>query len=350
MKMKKTLTVIAATLLIATACLGLSACVKPQTAELSNIDYAAVLADYLAYPDAENVASMQTKRADAKEDPVDVKAIYEDSSLSVPEKIAQMVYGATMNEIACDHFAYFRNQVGTTKIGKKSGTLVYQRLRRQDDRIKDDTTIKLPINHNFGTTESSFVTSADIRYISEGSYKRMNNRSDIIYDENTGLLTVEKWKKQSNENWNRTKDGSGDAKGSRSIDEARKTVINWKAQGIVKAEGAKIELKEDANGNYYALTFSVDVAVANADKPTISALENDNSGKNMSFQKCDLTVEIWECGLAKRYYIEETWKGEIGAAIIWYAGAADSKSEIIFSYSQKDMDYSKTEAVYKSIK
>ena len=317
-----------------------------QNVEIVDVDYSTILYDYLEYPDEVNVASMQTKRSGAKEDPVNVKAIYESTTLTDSEKIAQMVYGALTNEIACDHFAYFRNQVGTTTIKSNSGTLVYQRLRRQSDDVKDDTTIKLPVNHNFGGTETNFVTSAFIRYVANGRYNKMTNDTDIKYDEKTGLLTVEKWKKSSDA-WNKVEDAAG----SRSYDEARKSVINWQAKGIVSADGAKIERKtDDKNNVYYELTFSIDVEVANADEQTIKALENDNSGKNMSFEKCSMTVEIWECGLTKRYLIDETWKGEIGALVIWYEGSASSKSEIIFSYSEKDMNYSATDDIFQSIK
>lgn len=350
--MKKALSAIAFTLIIAVLCVSFMGCANSQNGEIVyNVDYSKVLKDYQLYPDEVNVESMNSKRSGANATPVDITEIYEKylaDELFVDEAIAQMIDGATMNEIACDHFAYFTNKIGSTKLGSNEGSLIYQRLRRQNDVLKDDTTIKLPVNHNFNSTASTFVTSADIRYTSEGKYKRMNTKnSKIKYNFETGILEVEQWKKQSSKNWNKTED----AKGSRSYSEARKSVINWEKSGIVAEEGAKIELKYDDNNNaYYELTFSIDVEVANKDnngsESTIGRLENDNGGSDMKFEYCNFVVQIWECGLAKRYDIEESWSGKIAI----YSGSAQSKQTTVFSYSLDDMDYSKTDAIYKSIK
>ncbi|MDE5548882.1 MAG: hypothetical protein K2J13_01375 [Clostridia bacterium] len=350
--MKKALSAIALTLIISLLCVSFVACSgKSQNGDpVYDVDYSLVLSDYLEAPDAANVASIETKRDGAKEeiDPVDVSAIYDDymnGDLTITEAIAQMVDGATKNEIVCDHFAYFTNKIGSTKLGGNEGSLVYQRLRKQTDSVKDDTTIKLPINHNFNSVASTFVTSADIRYISsEGKYYRMNNKSDIIYNFKTGILEVEKWKKQSAKNWN----DSQLAIWSRSIEEARKTPINWETAGIVAKDGAELEYNED--GGYYELTFSIDIKVANNDKSgknsTIKVLENDNGGSNMKYEYCKFKVQIWECGLAKRYDIDESWSGKIQM----YSGSAQNKQVTVFSYSEKDcLDYSITQAHYNSI-
>ncbi len=345
--MKKVLSVIALTLIVAVLCVSFTACANSQNGDIvENIDYSLVLKDYLQAPDAVNVASIETKRSGAKDDvdPVDVKAIfeeYENGYLSITEAIAQMVDGATKNEIVCDHFAFFTNKIGSTKLGNNEGSLIYQRLRRQNDEVKDDTTIKLPINHNFNGTASSTVTDATIRYVANGKYNRIGSKnSDIKYNFKTGILEVNKWKKGSK--WNQNEDATW----SRSYDEARKSVINWEADGIVSEKDATIVYKTDDNGNgYYELTFSIDISVANSDGTTIKALENDNGGSGMKFEYCNFVVQIWECGLAKRYDIEESWSGRI----VMYSGSAQNKQTTVFSYSQADMDYSATDAIYKSL-
>ncbi|MDE5616560.1 MAG: hypothetical protein K2I78_02085, partial [Clostridia bacterium] len=341
--MKKAFSVIAVALVVALLCASFAGCAGSQNGEIQEVDYSLVLKDYLKAPDGVNLQRIHTRRDGATASPVDVTAIYDDDSLTIGEKIAEMVYGSTMNEIACDHFAYFTNKVGSTNLGSKEGSLIYQRLRRQSDDIKDDTTIKLPINHNFDALAANFVTSADIRYISDGIYNRMQNKSDIKYNFKTGILEVSTWKKKSgSQYWNNPQS----AVGSRSFDEARKSVINWRADGIVSEDGAKIEVKTDDDGNvYYELTFSIDVEVANNDKgskdTTIGMLENDNGGENMTFEYCNFVVQIWECGLAKRYDIDESWSGKIQI----YNGSAKNKQTSVFSYSDADMDYSATEAI-----
>lgn len=338
--MKKTLLISIIVLTIAiTACFAFAGCTNPINAEIKDgINYSLILKDYLAYPDAANVASMEAIERN-------VTDIYNDSSLSMNDKIAQMVERATLNEIDCEYFAFFNGKVGSTNLNSNSGTLIYQRLRRQSDTVKDDTTIKLPVNHNFDVIASTFVTAADIRYVTENNkYFRMDTaNSKIKYNEESGLLYVDDsdWKKESNANWNKDQT----ALESRSYDEVRKSVINWNAEGIV-ADGGTINIKEDENGNkYYELTFSINVDVANADATTIERLENDNGGSDMKIEKCEFVVQIWECGLAKQYNITEVWSGTIVA----YSGSAQSTSEIIFSYSENDMDYSKTQSILQGL-
>ena len=339
--MKKSLIVFAVLAIILTSCLAFTACSDPLNVTIVPVDYSAVLNDYLKYPDEANVTSMQAVDRN-------VADIYADASLTDAEKVAQIMDRATYNEMECEYFTYFMDKVGTTNLGDNSGTLLYQRLRRQSDTLKDDTTIKLPVNHNFDAMASSFVTAADIRYVKDGKYFRMDcGASDMSYDSKTGLVVGSNWKKQSRGNWNKTENAAD----SRSYEEARKTVINWSVDGIVDSEGIVIEKKVDeATGKeYFSLTFQIDVAVANADTngktSTIGRLENDNGGSGMKFEYCKFNVQIWDCGLAKYYEIEESWSGTIAI----YSGSAQSVTKVVFSYSEADMDDSASLAIRDSI-
>ena len=335
--MKKSLIVFAVLAIILTSCLAFTACSDPLNVTIVPVDYSAVLNDYLEYPDEANVTSMQAVDRN-------VADIYADASLTDAEKVAQIMDRATYNEMECEYFAYFVDKVGTTNLGNNSGTLLYQRLRRQSDTLKDDTTIKLPVNHNFDAMASSFVTAADIRYVKDGKYFRMDcSASDMSYDSKTGLVVGSNWKKQSRGNWNKTENAAD----SRSYDEARKIAINWSAEGIVDSENITIQSKVDENTGkvYYELSFSIDVDVANADSTTIDRLENDNGGSGMKFEYCKFKVQIWDCGLAKYYEIDESWSG----TIVMYSGSAQSVTKVVFSYSEADMDDSASLAIRDSI-
>ena len=335
--MKKSLIVFAVLAIILTSCLAFTACSDPLNVTIVPVDYSAVLNDYLKYPDEANVTSMQAVERN-------VADIYADASLTDAEKVAQIMDRATYNEIECEYFAYFVDKVGTTNLGDNSGTLLYQRLRRQSDTLKDDTTIKLPVNHNFDAIASSSVTAADIRYVKDGKYFRMDcGSSDMTYDSKTGLVVGSNWKKQSRGNWNKTENAAD----SRSYDEARKIAINWSAEGIVDSENITIQSKVDENTGkvYYELSFSIDVDVANADSTTIDRLENDNGGSGMKFEYCKFKVQIWDCGLAKYYEIDESWSG----TIVMYSGSAQSVTKVVFSYSEADMDDSASLAIRDSI-
>ena len=335
--MKKSLIVFAVLAIILTSCLAFTACTDPLNVTIVPVDYSAVLNDYLEYPDEANVTSMQAVDRN-------VADIYADASLTDAEKVAQIMDRATYNEMECEYFTYFMDKVGTTNLGDNSGTLLYQRLRRQSDTLKDDTTIKLPVNHNFDAMASSFVTAADIRYVKDGKYFRMDcGASDMSYDSKTGLVVGSNWKKQSRGNWNKTENAAD----SRSYDEARKIAINWSAEGIVDSENITIQSKVDENTGkvYYELSFSIDVDVANADSTTIDRLENDNGGSGMKFEYCKFKVQIWDCGLAKYYEIDESWSG----TIVMYSGSAQSVTKVVFSYSEADMDDSASLAIRDSI-
>ena len=335
--MKKSLIVFAVLAIILTSCLAFTACSDPLNVTIVPVDYSAVLNDYLKYPDEANVTSMQAVERN-------VADIYADASLTDAEKVAQIMDRATYNEMECEYFAYFVDKVGTTNLGNNSGTLLYQRLRRQSDTLKDDTTVKLPVNHNFDAIASSSVTAADIRYVKDGKYFRMDcGASDMTYDSKTGLVVGSNWKKQSRGNWNKTENAAD----SRSYDEARKIAINWSAEGIVDSENITIQSKVDENTGkvYYELSFSIDVDVANADSTTIDRLENDNGGSGMKFEYCKFKVQIWDCGLAKYYEIDESWSG----TIVMYSGSAQSVTKVVFSYSEADMDDSASLAIRDSI-
>ena len=335
--MKKSLIVFAVLAIILTSCLAFTACSDPLNVTIVPVDYSAVLNDYLKYPDEANVTSMQAVERN-------VADIYADASLTDAEKVAQIMDRATYNEIECEYFAYFVDKVGTTNLGNNSGTLLYQRLRRQSDTLKDDTTVKLPVNHNFDAIASSSVTAADIRYVKDGKYFRMDcGASNMRADTKTGGVAGANWKKQSCGNWNKTENAAD----SRSYDEARKIAINWSAEGIVDSENITIQSKVDENTGkvYYELSFSIDVDVANADSTTIDRLENDNGGSGMKFEYCKFKVQIWDCGLAKYYEIDESWSG----TIVMYSGSAQSVTKVVFSYSEADMDDSASLAIRDSI-
>lgn len=293
-----------------------------------------VLLDTEVAPDASVASSVNTP----------ILPFINDASLTDAEKIQKIMNAAEINESYASRFTYFNYTTGTTSIDGKSGTLIYQRLRKQTSNSKDDITLKLPINHNFGSSEVAFVRSAVIRYNPPGNtYYRMEaDGEDIKYDSETGLLSVDNsaWKK---------KIGSFGTEGTITpgdVEDMKKTCTNWSCKNIVKADTAKIEKKTTEDGAvYYELTFEIDSAVANSDAATIDRLQQDNSGKNMSVNYIRMKVQMWECGLLKAYSTEESWNGKIGAVILWYEGSAESKANVVYSYSERDNDMSNTESI-----
>lgn len=281
---------------------------------------------------------------------VSAKAIYENTALTDVEKAMQMMSATEQNEMSSSlaRFNYFQYKIGTTSIEDKSGTLIYQRLRKQNQQDKDDTTLKLPINHNFGVLESSFVTSAMIRLLVNNKIYRISGKSsDITYDETTGLLSM-----KDNDSWSKGKN-FGDEEfvaSSQNLEETKKTAAFWDTDGIINADTLKIEVKETSDGDvYYSLSFEVDVDVANADSRTTEKLNSDNGGTDMKINKLIVKAQIWECGLMRYYETEENWSGNIGNSLIHYTGAADSKSYTFYSYTERDNDMSTSKAILNTL-
>lgn len=338
--MKKVITLLTLLMLISSVGLLAVACDDGEYNVTEAEGVPNVLQDYEVAPEVSVAESVHTA----------ILPIINDSSLSTAEKIQQIMNAVEYNESFVNRYTYFNYTKGTTKIEDKSGTLIYQRLRKQNSDSKDDTTLKLPVNHNFGATEVAFVRSAALRYNPAGNtYYRMQADGDKIkYDEKSGLLSVDNadWKKHSQFGSSGTI-----SPGIHNLEDAKKTCANWNCEGIVAADSAKIEKKTTDNGDvYYELTFEIDKDVANADETTISRLEQDNSGVNMSVNYIKATVQVWECGLLKYYTTDESWNGKIGKGLnetigLWYEGSAQSVSNVFYSYSERDNDMSNSESI-----
>ncbi len=269
---------------------------------------------------------------------------------------AQMLFAATKNLATAHQYSYFKNQIGTTNLGSKSGTLIVQRMRRQNQDIKDDTTLKLPYNHNFGPIETTAVTGEGkvaVRYIKEGGIYRIKS-SKITYDSKTGFLVCDAWARGKNWGDSETPDMSANIKEARinylSLVEGMTNDYDAddnadisKPKAIFKKSSAKIEDK----GDYYEIFVEVDSSVANNDEDTMSYFNEDNGTSDANIAKCEITYQVWKCGLPKSYSIDETWSGKIQV----YEGEANAKSECRYSYTDKDCnDDSATEAIWKSLK
>ena len=270
-----------------------------------------------------------------------------------------MMYASIKNIATAYQYSYFKNQIGTTAIGSKSGTLIVQRLRRQNQTIKDDTTLKLPYNHNFGALESAFVTGEGktaLRYVKNGHIYRIVSKT-IDYDEKSGFLTCNDWK-ASNDRY-----GDPDTPAnSANLTEARFNYISFvkdmkyiddygseqdhaditKPKAVFKKSSAKITDK----GDYYEIYVEVDSDVIDNDADSMYMFDKDNSASGVHIAKCNITYQIWKCGLPKAYVVDETWSGKIKV----YSGEANAKSECKYSYTDEDCnDDSKTEAIWKAL-
>ncbi len=290
----------------------------------------------------------------------DLQSILDDTSLSDQYKAAAAVLFSTGNEVFVSNSAYFKYQVGTTNLGENSGTMIYQRIRREANHMKYDTTIKLPINHNFDSTAASFVTDATIRFEEGGLYHKITvNSENIQYNATTGMLEVDKsnWKK--GDKWHKssdytkylTEDNDDDSysdvrKIQLYVGELKDTLATSTVYAdLIDASTVKIE-KED---EYYEIYFEADIEKAANDTHTCNTLDKDNSGKGIKYESLKVTLQVWECGLAKSFYIDESWSGKVGAAIIYYTGKANSTTMIKYGYDIKDSDCTYAKEIRSSL-
>ena len=337
---------------------GINLLIKSKSGELAeSVDFSAKLSGYTKNP---NSVEAKTEILGALTYDEEYMASLYSSSKDKNLIAAQMMYAATKNIATAYQYSYFKNQIGTTNIGSNSGTLIVQRLRRQNQVIKDDTTLKLPYNHNFGAIEATVVTGEGktaIRYVKDGHIYRIES-SSIDYDEKTGFLTCDSWKPHKDGKY-----GNPDTpQNSANITEARFNYISLvkdmkyiedygtesdkgditQPKAVFKKDTAKIEDK----GDFYEITVEIDSDVIDADSDSAFMFEKDNSATGVHIAKCDITYQIWKCGLPKAYVIDETWSGKIKV----YSGEANAKSECKYSYTDADCnDDSKTNAIWKAL-
>ena len=338
---------------------GINLLAKSKSGELAeSVDFSAKLSGYTQNP--KNVTAKTNILGALTYDEAYMAELYA-SSKDKNLVAAQMMYAATKNIATAYQYSYFKTQVGTTNIGKNSGTLIVQRLRRQNQDVKDDTTLKLPYNHNFGTVEAMVVTGEGktaIRYVKNGHIYRIES-SSIDYDETTGFLTCDSWKKHTSDG----KYGDPDTpQNSANLTEARfnyislvkdmKYIENYgeesdhaditQPKAVFKKDSAKIEDK----GEYYEITVEVDSDVVDNDEESAYMFEKDNTATGVHISKCNITYQIWKCGLPKAYVVDETWSGKIKV----YSGEANAQTECKYSYTDDDCnDDSATNAIWKSL-
>lgn len=267
----------------------------------------------------------------------DVQSILDNDSYSDSYKAAAALLFATGNEVFCNQYTWFRSQIGSTDLGSNSGTLIYQRLRRETTDMKYDTTLKYPVNHNFNAIAVGFVTDAAIRYIREdGQYFRFKADGDFKYDEETGVVHMDKWTKHSNKHWNREGPTQNDVGGyldlikiNADMGELGNTIEESTVNdSLIDASTVKIIKNEET----YTIKFSIDATKANADSKTTKSLDESNGGTGIKYDYCHVEIEMWHCGLNKSVKVNEKWNGKIVA----YSGAAVADSLITYSYSDAD--------------
>jgi|GEM_PF-2178763 len=333
--------------------LGFNLFAKSQSGDVADsVDFSKKVAGYKTNPTAcESKTKIQAALVFDADDLEDLYNSSKDKNLIA----AQMMFAATKNLATAHQYSYFKNQIGTTNLGEKSGTLIVQRMRRQNQEIKDDTTLKLPYNHNFGALEVAAVSGEGkdaIRYIKDEAIYRIKS-SSITYDSTTGFLSCDKWAKGPNYGKAETVADSANIKEARInylslVDgmtndyDADTNADITSPKAIFKKSSAKIEDK----GDYYEIFVEVDPSVANSDGDTMSYFNEDNGTSTANISKCEITYQVWKCGLPKEYKIDETWSGKIQM----YQGEANAKSECKYSYKDADCnDDSVTEAIWKAL-
>ncbi len=305
-------------------------------------DFTLVLKDYQDAPSATIAASVK----------YDIIGILEDDSYTDAQKAAAAVLFTTGNECFVDQYSYIRYQIGSTKLKDNEGTLIYQRTRREvnkeGEKMKNDVTLKLPVNHTFGNTEVIFVANAATRYVTGGKYYKITASNDDIHVNNeTGFLEVANsawiksspWEKEDNLYYGSSDFTAMDQKKIQlDVGYLDETIEDSEIKAdLIDADSVVIEQKD----GYYSVYFEADLEAANNDRYTTDALNNDNSGKDMQYTKLNVTLEIWDCGLTKCMTIDEGWSGSVGQSLVggmgvWYDGNASAKSTIVYSYSDAD--------------
>lgn len=334
--MKKIIPFIAVVAVIGLVAAGFAGCVDPYEGPISEGLPSGILSGVNTAPSAEVVETLT----------VSIEDIINDSSLADNEKVRLIMDAVEENETKVLRYTYFKYTKGQTTMSEANDfMMIYQRLKKQDRQIKDDIILKFPIN--LGTSSTMFNFYASTAAKSKGIYadgklwRLSTGLDDLEYDgEGTGLLSVKEgaWKKGSDFG-----DKNETSIQTQNREESKKTALNFSKENIISSDGVSIVHNEKG---YYEITFKANISVANADSTTIARLEQDNSASGMSFNKLEVKIQVWDCGLIKEMYYDESWNG----TIMGFNGVANASTYIEYSYTLEDCDHSETQAIINSLK
>lgn len=334
--MKKIIPFIAVILVIGLVAACFAGCVDNYEGPVSEGLPKDILSGVNNAPSAEIAASVTESITD----------IVNNSSLADNEKVRLIMDAVEENETKVLRYTYFKYTKGQTTLSEENDfMMIYQRLKKQDREIKDDIILKFPIN--LGTSSAFFNIYANTAAGSKGIYadgklwRLKVSMDDLVYDgEGTGLLSVKEgaWKKGSDFG-----DKDETSLQTQNREESKKTALNFSKENIISTDGVSITHND---AGYYEIKFKANLEVANNDSATIDRLEQDNGASGMSFNKLEVTVQIWDCGLVKTMDYIESWNGKI----VGQSGTANAETHIEYSYTLEDCDHSETQAIINSLK
>ena len=356
------LTVAAVLALVTAATLVLSACGTAGDPPMVDETY---LSGHNTAPDFEAYYSVQ------------VADVLASDTLDDATKAAYLWVLAGYNHGQSERFAYFQNKLGETDLGSEGkGKLAYQQyhkeLRANDAENFGGGKYHYTIKHVYDSTLPSIygdmLEDAAIRFVANvdglnGLYRFKLNGDGEEVTQFTGkellgeeILTT-KW--QTGSDWGKAEKVYGAyriVENDKSLDEVMTALendiqtcemenrqvmgnINTLGDGVVK----DATITPSSDGSYYTIVMTLDLGALNADARSIQFLEDDNTAKNMKWNKCNVTFEMWKTGLFKSYSIEENWSGKI----VVYDGSAEVSNKVFYSYTAQDCSMDKEVAFLK---
>lgn len=356
------LTVAAVLALVTAATLVLSACGTAGDPPMVDENY---LSGHNTAPDFKAYYSEQ------------VAEVLASDTLDDDIKAAYLWVLAGYNHGQSERFAYFQNKLGETDLGSEGkGKLAYQQyhkeLRANDAENFGGGKYHYTIKHVYDSTLPSIygdmLEDAAIRFVANvdglnGLYRFKLNGDGAEVTQFTGkellgeeILTT-KW--QTGSDWGKAEKVYGAyriVENDKSLDEVMTALendiqtcemenrqvmgnLNTLGDGVVK----DATITSSSDGSYYTIVMTLDLGALNADARSIQFLEDDNTAKNMKWNKCNVTFEMWKTGLFKSYSIEENWSGKI----VVYDGSAEVSNKVFYSYTAQDCSMDKEVAFLK---
>ncbi len=356
------LTVAAVLALVTAATLVLSACGTAGDPPMVDETY---LSGHNTAPDFEAYYSEQ------------VAEVLASDTLDDATKAAYLWVLAGYNHGQSERFAYFQNKLGETDLGSEGkGKLAYQQyhkeLRANDAENFGGGKYHYTIKHVYDSTLPSIygdmLEDAAIRFVANvdglnGLYRFKLNGDGEEVTQFTGkellgeeILTT-KW--QTGSDWGKAEKVYGAyriVENDKSLDEVMTALendiqtcemenrqvmgnLNTLGDGVVK----EATITPSSDGSYYTVVMTLDPGALNADARSIQFLEDDNTAKDMKWNTCNVTFEMWKTGLFKSYSIEENWSGKI----VVYDGSAEVSNKVFYSYTAQDCSMDKELAFLK---
>ena len=301
------------------------------------------------YEEYKAVAERHTSDGELDEENEEVQSAASDAA-------AKLFAYACYNERTLDKYVFFSDQTGDTDLGASGSATA----RRQEYYLRvneSENTCGYRYHYTIKKVDRSSGLIAGSKGLFESARIRMTDKTDLLYrfegDKSTIKYSDEKhptlgvnlleceWK--TGKDWGKP-DVVMKKSGFIPPEEIHNDVINGADDDNFTVRGNIDILAENIiksariieNPDGLLVIAEIDCGIANSSEASLKMLRKANDSGDCKWDDLTLTFQLWNNGLFRFYYINETWSGSLKG----FKGSVNSETTYKYSYSDRDCDMS----------